>query len=333
MKHLLTTSALALALGATAFAGPAGAVEREPSYCGQSWLQVDTNNDGKVTQSEAEAAFAREFSEMDKSGDEAVSFDEYMECQTSRVTMTPAQLQGDDEQGGGEQPLTDRKSAANAESQGKKSPIQAQTLQQVLRAADANKDGVLTRREYAMAARQAHERARNAQVDDAHRESVTDPSLIALRRFILLVPKDGENQAGHNQAGQQQDAARRLQAMSSDEAAARSAMKFGALDRDGDGTLAESEWDAAATDSMSSALAEEHFKAMDRNADGKLSREEYRNARDADMTEAEEAIQAWDEPQTLPEDASEQEAAQAGQQGSGQQDGAVPVYIFRFHTM
>jgi hypothetical protein len=74
------------------------------------------------------------------------------------------------------------------------------------------------------------------------------------------------------------------------------------------------------------------------------------------MSEAQEAIRAWDEPQTLSEgqasdqqasnpstsdqSASGQSGAMTGASGAGQeqeaddsQEAAVPVFIYRFHTM
>ena len=150
--------------------------------------------------------------------------------------------------------------------------------------------------------------------------------------------------------------------MNPDEAAARAARRFSALDSDDDGMLSETEFSAEVTASMSPALAETRFEAMDGNGDGKMTRSEYKQARNADIERAKEAVQAWDHPQTLEEgDAMEQQAVEAwdesqtlekgqaqGDAADGEQaeagseaqmdadettEAAVPVFIYRFHTM
>lgn len=352
MKHLLTTTALALVVGATAFAAPGQAQKREPGYCGQSWVQVDANDDGKVTQSEAEAATAVEFSAVDANADGRISADEYRDCRTGGMTTAGKANGGSSGQQAGANSTSGSTSnstsgsAATSDSQGKREAMEA-AGRQAWESADRNKDGRISAQEYAAASRQAYDRARQAQADG--------PEVIMLRRYVLLVPQ--QTGTGDTQSDKTRD-------MNRDEAAARSAMKFSALDQDGDGNLTEQEWSREATGPMSAALADKHFGAMDKDGDGELTKDEYRAARENGMARAAEAIQAWDEPQTLSEGQAsgqqDQQAASSGQQGqgSGQQakdsdsaidtsglnrqqeqeaddsrEAAVPVFIYRFHTM
>lgn len=316
MKHLLTSTALACVLGAAGFANPVAAVDRQPSYCGQSWVETDVDNDGRVTTSEAQAAFAKEFAAIDANGDDKLSSDEYRECRTSGIESAARRMQEGSETG--KAPLKERETAASMDSKGKKSAVEAANKAEFA-AADSNKDDQVSAEEYSAAARKAHEAARDAQSADA------DPVLL-LRRYVVLLPE----------AEAEQD----LRQMSRDEASARSAMKFSALDKDGNDKLTASEWSGRARRSMSPALAGKHFAAMDENGDDQLTESEYRKARNADMQEAQEAVRAWDEPQTLSEGQASGEQAAAGKNQAAtssrqdsQQEAAVPVYIYRFHTM
>ncbi len=373
MKILMTTTAATLALGATAlgataFAPAAQALDRQPGYCGESWVTVDTDNNGRVTRSEALAALDVEFSAIDANSDDAISREEYRECVTSNRYRDEDQIKGDGSAGqsasGSDSQSTSQSTSGSAsadksdrsasaadeassipmQSKGKKDAIQA-AYDDAFGHADRNQDERISLEEYARTSGDVY--------SDAHRDAATAPEPVTLRRYLILVPQPVQMSADGSQV--------RIREMARDEAAARAAHRFGALDRDGDGMLTRSEFNAEVTAGLSPSLAEKHFEAMDADGDGEMTREEYRQARGADIERAREAVQAWDRPQTLEEgDAMEQEAVEAwdgsqtlepGQaQGEAEADSAsagsdaemdadestaasVPVFIYRFHTM
>jgi hypothetical protein len=171
-------------------------------------------------------------------------------------------------------------------------------------AADANKDQGVDRGEYMGAAQQAYENASDA--------SGAGPS----SGYLWLTPDELEAGGAKN--------------LSADEAGARSAMSFDALDNNGDGILDTQEWEKAIPGGGNPGGAPTaRFEMIDSDQSNSLSKEEYSQARTAMLDEMQTGSISAD-------------SATANQQGSdasassGQSDTApvagVPVFIYRFMT-
>jgi Ca2+-binding EF-hand superfamily protein len=134
MRHLKHTTALAALLGAFAFAGPAQAQDGG-SVCDTPWLQVDADNDGFVSQAEADGAVKNHFAMIDEDGDGNVTEVEYIDCLASADEVTA---------------------------------VEADRTEEDFAEADASGDGNIDRNEFSTAAEQAYEDSRQAAADDGY---------------------------------------------------------------------------------------------------------------------------------------------------------------------
>ncbi len=150
MKHLLYSSAIALAMGGLTFGAQAQETQSADSVCDTPWVEVDTDTDGFVSEREASAAVEKNFDTMDVDNDGYIDFAEYQTCITGTSDMQAAETDRSDE-----------------------------NFQQ----ADADQDQQITGQEYSEAAKSAYDEAQQAETAD------TQP-FIVLRRFIWLTPEE-----------------------------------------------------------------------------------------------------------------------------------------------
>lgn len=162
MTHLLRTTAVALAMGGTAFAahaqdtGSANRMADAGSYCDAAWTKVDADGDGMVNRQEAQDAIEARFGAIDKDGDGNITRVEYFDC-----TGTPGALPS---------AAADRSAENFAE-------------------ADANQDEAISRDEFRELAEISYDNVREAMVTEAGREE----PFSALRRYVWMSPDEAEN--------------------------------------------------------------------------------------------------------------------------------------------
>jgi Ca2+-binding EF-hand superfamily protein len=164
--------------------------------------------------------------------------------------------------------------------------------------ADINSDGVIDLNEFRQASQQAFQ--------DAQSEDAGPQDFLVLQRYVFLTPNDAQNEL-------------KLDSITEDEAAGRSAATFNQLDQDGTGSINPSEWAEKSPEAgMNKEVAVRRFSALDADSSGDITREEFLNGFAGRLEESE----------THAED-SEQQAA-ASDEPSGQK--GAPVYLYRFLT-
>jgi Ca2+-binding EF-hand superfamily protein len=276
MRHLLYTSAIALAIGGLTLGAQAQESQANSqmaqSVCDAPWTEVDANGNGFVSEQEASGAVAKRFNAMDTDGDGTLDYAEYQACLSATSEMQAAK--------------TDRSK---------------QNFQQ----ADANQDQEITADEYRELARQSYDNVQEAQVTDVEAEP-----FVVLRRYIWLTPEEANDSSA-------------MKNMSADEAAARAAWNFAALDQNNDDRISVEEWrehTAASTTSESDMRA--RFNEMDADSSDSVSSEEYSRAQ----------TEKFDTTTTASVDSGD--SGQTSTDASGSDEGlgnhGVPVYVFRF---
>lgn len=159
MRHLLRTSAIALAMGGLAFGAYAQENQTDDqmaqSICDTPWVEVDTNGNGFVSEQEASGAVENRFNAMDTDGDGQLNYAEYQACLSATSELQAAE--------------TDRS-------------------EENFKQADANQDQAIDADEYRDLAEQSYDNVQEAQVTDVEAE----PFLV-LRRFIWLTPEEASD--------------------------------------------------------------------------------------------------------------------------------------------
>lgn len=176
-------------------------------------------------------------------------------------------------------------------------------------AADANKDQGVDRGEYMGAAQQAYE--------NASRSGDATPLVV----YLWMTPE--ELQAGN---------ARNL---SAEEAGARSAMTFNALDDNGDGIIDTREWEKAIPGGGNPGGAPTaRFEMIDSDQSNALSREEYAQARTAmlDAMRTGSVDSGSDAGGTAAADQQASDASGSGTETDAAPAVGVPVFVYRFMT-
>ena len=156
MKHMLTTSAIALVMGGLAFGAQAQENQADEqtaqSVCDTPWTQVDSNDDAFVSRKEATAAVDKRFGSIDADGDDKIDFAEYQACITATSGMQSAK---------------------------------ADRSEESFKQADANQDDAIDANEYRDLAEQSYDNVQEAQVTDVNAEP-----FVVLRRYIWLTPEE-----------------------------------------------------------------------------------------------------------------------------------------------
>ena len=165
MKHLLTTTALAAAMGCLSLAAQAqennaeaadmqnGTMQQQASYCDKPWTQVDGNSDGYVSQAEASSAIENEFGQIDSDDNGWISQAEWNQCMNKVSGQT----------------------------------AEADRNEQNFAEADTDKDRQISRDEFRRGSQQAYENAQASNADDN--------SLIILRRYVFLTPEESQDKS------------------------------------------------------------------------------------------------------------------------------------------
>ena len=299
MKHLCRTTAIALAMGGLAI-GTAGAASNNDNanannsgsqqmvstnisdaFCQKPWSKIDADDNGYVSKKEAQDAAKTQFKAMDSNGDGKISQQEYNNCMNAFGSEKSA--------------MTDR-SADNFKS------------------ADANQDKQVDRTEYRDMAKQSYQAMQDA---EGSSDANAQPFVI-LRRYVWLTPDQAKDANG-------------MKNMSQDEAAARSAINFSALDKNGDNKLSSDEWAQGTVSTkrdQKSASAE--FNKMDKDGSGSIDESEYQSAQadKVDQTTTASTNKSNDDSNV------QEEAAVTDQAEDHEATGAMgtPVYVYRFMT-
>lgn len=175
--------------------------------------------------------------------------------------------------------------------------------------ADTNQDAQISCDEFRRGSQQAYESAQS--------ENADHNSVIVLRRYVFLTPDESQDDTT-------------AQNMSSDEAAGRAALTFGALDQNGDNIIDSQEWSErqpAITRDQDWANAE--FDRIDDDATGSISQKEYRTARQQMLDEDLKTGSVGKDASTSGDYTQESEDSASASAVSGQR---IPVYIYRFST-
>jgi Ca2+-binding EF-hand superfamily protein len=177
--------------------------------------------------------------------------------------------------------------------------------------ADANQDQQITRDEFRRGSQEAYESAQS--------DAAGDNSYVILRRYVFLTPEEsGDGSTVEN--------------MSSDEAAGRSALTFGALDQNGDDIIEAQEWaERSPAIDRNQDWANAEFDRIDGDANGSITQSEYRTARQQ-MLDDNLTTGSVNNDTTAGESSAKTEegSASAASAASG---AGIPVYIYRFSTM
>ncbi len=321
MNNLLRKTALAAAVSGLAFAAhaqdttnpTASAAPDAPAYCDTPWHSIDGNDDGFVSKSEATGMMETRFGELDADGNGEITKTEYVDCMTRTGGQTAAEA--------------DRNEQNFAE-------------------ADANADGELDREEFRQAAKEAWDRnsgnistqmkdddstttaASETGNDDAmsgdqeqagaSTTGAENDALLVLRRYVWLTPDEDETT---------------LSGMSEDEAAARSAVTFNALDKNNDDIVDTAEWSERTPQSgMNEDWASANFDKLDGDASGAITRDEYNQAQSRMLDETTTASTTAGSSGGSNDDASASTAEASSNGEAYNDDSGIPVYIYRFHT-
>ena len=101
MKHLLRTTAIVAVMGCFNIAAQAQsdgqatetttAAMNKASYCDKPWHEVDGNEDGFVSQTEASASIDNQFSQIDLDGNGEITKTEWVDCLSKMRNQTAAE--------------------------------------------------------------------------------------------------------------------------------------------------------------------------------------------------------------------------------------------------
>jgi Ca2+-binding EF-hand superfamily protein len=264
---LLAGTALAVALGATAFAqtGP-GAKSPGERFRSQFFERLDANKDGKITKTEFEASRAAEIKAADKNGDGSVSKEEFAAYGDQRrggfVDRMFARLdKNDDGKLTADEISTRRGKRGDRAERGERRGRGARAGRINFERADAAKKGFLTLEDLTKLRSARAETAAKRRFErlDTNRDGkLTADELPAERKGAILradANKDGAVTLDEFQARPRQFLVRRVE------------VEFKALDADSDGKLTKAEVDAARGKPMLLLIA-------DANKDGAVTKEE-----------------------------------------------------------
>lgn len=321
MRHLLRTTAIALATGGLAIGAQAQessdatqTAAADQGFCETAWTKVDADSDGFVSKQEAQGAIDARFGQIDKDGDGNITRVEYVDCVTGTGAPTPA---------------PGERTEANFQE------------------TDTNQDDAIDRDEFRDLAEQSYDSTRGASATDTgsdtsaksdtskSAEAQTDQSagsqseqtadagetaasgpFVVMRRYVWLTP----DEAGDPQM---------LRDMSKGEAAARSAYTFNSLDENNDDQVSVQEWkEREPSSGMTEDWANARFDEYDTDTSNAVSQEEYKQAwqRQLDQT----TTASTESNMTGGEQTSDQDASDG--QTSASSDQGIPVYFYHFHA-
>jgi Ca2+-binding EF-hand superfamily protein len=307
---LLAGTALAVALGATAFAqtGP-GAKSPGERFRTQFFDRLDSNRDGRITKAEYEASRAAEFKAADKNGDGFVSRDEFAAYDDQRrgdfVDRMFARLDKNNdgkldaaELAAGRGTRGDKAERGEKSDRAERGERRGNRVGRIdFERADAGRKGYLTLEDLTKlrgARAEAAAKRRFERLDTNRDGKLTADELPAERKDAILradANKDGAVTLDEFQARPRQFLVRRVE------------VEFKALDADGDGRLTKAEIDAVrgkpmllliadadkdgavTKDELARAFAGRRgqasgrvFQALDADKDGKISAAEWQAA-------------------------------------------------------
>lgn len=151
-KHLCQTTAILLAVGGLTMSAHAQETKETAaaSFCDTPWMQVDGNDDGFVSKSEATGATDTRFGQIDADGNGEITKTEYVDCMTRTGGQASAEAERDDAG---------------------------------FKQADANQDEKIDRDEFRDQASKAFEDSRTAAADDPD-------AWVVLQRYVWLTPDE-----------------------------------------------------------------------------------------------------------------------------------------------
>lgn len=183
---------------------------------------------------------------------------------------------------------------------GDQASAEADRTEDAFASVDTDGDDQISREEFRDAAKQAFEQSRSAAADDE--------AVVVFRRFVWLTPEESGQEGIHSD-------------MSADEAAARSAKTFAALDKNSDDIIDTQEWSERSPKAgIDEEWANARFEELDEDKSGAIGKEEYRTARNQMLDEMTTASTDGDASGGASDD-----SASTGDQG-------IPVYVYRFWT-
>jgi len=159
MKYLLSTAAVALAM-ATAGTRVAAQTAAQNADCSNAFKAVDANDDGKVSNQEANAAVSNEFDAIDSDGNGTISQSEWQSCGTQIHTMMDTKrsnMQASDhapakDGTSGSQGVATTGQSASTATLNEEGPPRPWTTDEQFSQADTDKSGDVSRDEAAQAA-------------------------------------------------------------------------------------------------------------------------------------------------------------------------------------
>lgn len=259
MTRLLTTTAIGLIVAFTTQVQ--GQTTQNPQTaqiggpCQEQWTAVDENTDGVISESEAQAAAQAEFSRIDMDGNGTISVQEWKDC------AAPAAIPGgfartDTGTGTVERAMPDSGTEAGDTADQAMPEVEGQDQQQAANAATAGDEAA---------------EAWGGEFEQMDADDSGDVSAEEAAQW-------SRSQAG----GEQQD----------EEAVRTQAARFAMLDRDGDATLTEQEWQQRDQGDV-----EAKFGNIDQDGDGQVSETEWQQHRqqrfEQAQTAAHEEVDLW----------------------------------------
>lgn len=267
-RHLLTAATVAIAtplmLGAAALTGtPAFAATGDSATkaprdkmgasvaddCAMRFTNIDTNNDGKVSDQEMKTLRTNLFGRLDADQDGTITRREYENC----MKQDAAASAGSDKAGSGK---TDKSAAKTGSDKSGDDKASGDRAESDFKKIDADGDGTVTRREYIEHARDTYQ-SLGGSVAAKEKVAGVKADAYAEQRGPFAFSDRSADQDGNGM-------------VSEGEAAFDAYRNFALLDSDGDQKLTGEEWQRGKPGTM----AHRMFELMDLNDDGRITAEE-----------------------------------------------------------